>query len=89
MWPFCGDSAGATGVRDGIENSLHDPHDRSTRLNNDEILRIAVKASLATVGATLALVMALYLFAAAVSPSVNIPGVRVHGSSVSRPTSGD
>ena len=75
---------GITGLPAYIENSLRDPQPRSTRLNNDEIIRIAVKASLATVGATLALVMALYLFAAAVSPSVNLPGVRVHNS-VTRP----
>ena len=58
-------------------------------MNNEDVIRIAVRASLATVGATLAVLMALYLFAAAASPSINIPGVRLHGSSLTGRPSGD
>jgi hypothetical protein len=58
-------------------------------LDHEEVIRIAVRASLATVGATLALVMALYLFAAAVSPSINIPGFHQKGNSLVGRPSGD
>ena len=71
------------------ENPLHDPHDRSRPLDRQEVIRIAVRSSLATVGAMLALIMALYLFAAAASPSINVPGIRLHSSGHAGPPSGD
>ena len=46
-------------------------------VNEQEITRIAVRASMACIGVTLACIMALFLMAAAVSPRINIPGIHV------------
>jgi hypothetical protein len=68
--------------RPAQKTSAH-PRRRSNELNEHEIIRIAVRASMAAMGAMLATILALFLMAAVVSPSVNIPGIGVpHGSSV-------
>ena len=46
-------------------------------MNESEVVRIAVRASLACIGAVVACMLALFLLAAAVSPRVNLPGIRV------------
>ena len=52
-------------------------------MNEHEIVRIAVRASMAAMGAMLAAILALFLMAAVVSPDVNIPGIGApHGRSV-------
>jgi hypothetical protein len=57
-------------------------------VNEKEVIRIAVRASMAAMGAVLACILALFLLAAAVSPRINLPGIRVpHHSAVSH--SGD
>ncbi|HVW35007.1 MAG TPA: hypothetical protein VHL53_20915 [Acidimicrobiia bacterium] len=56
-------------------------------MNEQEITRIAVRASVAVIGVTLAFIMALFVMAAAVSPRINIPGV--HVSHHLTPRSGD
>ncbi len=45
-------------------------------MNEQEIVRIAVRASMAAMGAMLACILAMFLMAAAVSPDVNIPGIK-------------
>jgi hypothetical protein len=45
-------------------------------MNEREIIRIAVRASLSAIGAMVACILALCLMAAVVSPDVNIPGIR-------------
>jgi hypothetical protein len=56
-------------------------------MNEREIIRIAVRASLSAIGAMVACIVALFLMAAAVSPEINIPGV--HLSSITGRPSGD
>jgi hypothetical protein len=56
-------------------------------LNEKEIVRIAVRASMAAMGAMLACILAVFLMAAAMSPDINVPGI--HLSRVSGPPSGD
>jgi hypothetical protein len=47
-------------------------------MNESEIVRIAVRASMATLFAALACFMTLFLVAAAMSSDINLPGVRVN-----------
>ena len=54
-------------------------------MNEREIIRIAVRASLAAIGAMVACIVALSLMAAVVSPDINIPGIHAPRS----PRSGD
>jgi hypothetical protein len=58
-------------------------------VDEKEVIRIAVRASMAAIGAVLACIMALFLLAAAVSPRINIPGIHVSHHSVVTPRSGD
>ena len=58
-------------------------------MNEKEVIRIAVRASMAAIGAVLACILALFLLAAAVSPRINIPGVRVSHHGIVSPPSGD
>ena len=46
-------------------------------MNEKEITRIAVRASMAVIGVTLACIMAMFVMAAAVSPRINIPGIHL------------
>ena len=54
-------------------------------MDEKEVIRIAVRASMAAIAAVLACTMALFLLAAAVSPRINIPGVHVSRQSVNSP----
>ena len=56
-------------------------------MNEHEIVRLAVRASMAAVGAVLACITVLFLLAAAMSSDINIPGVQV--SDVTQTRSGD
>jgi hypothetical protein len=58
-------------------------------VDEKEVIRIAVRASLACIGTVLACMLALFLLAAAVSPRINVPGIHLphHGVVTSR--SGD
>jgi len=58
-------------------------------VDEKEVMRIAVRASLAVVGTVLACMLALFLFAAAVSPRINIPGIRLSHRSVVHSPAGD
>ena len=59
-------------------------------MHDQEIVRIAVRATLAAIGTTVAAIVALFILAAVVSPDINIPGIHVpHGSSISGRPSGD
>jgi hypothetical protein len=58
-------------------------------VNEKEVIQIAVRASMAAIGAVLACILALFLLAAAVSPRINIPGVHLSHSSVVDSRSGD
>jgi len=58
-------------------------------VDEKEVIRIAVRASMAAIAAVLACIMALFLLAAAVSPRINIPGIHVSHHSVVGPSSGD
>jgi hypothetical protein len=58
-------------------------------MDDNEVIRIAVRASLACVGTVLACLLALFVLVAAVSPSVNIPGIHLSHHSVVRPPAGD
>ena len=55
--------------------------------NEKEIVRIAVQASMAAMGAMLACILAVFLMAAAMSPDINVPGINL--SRISGPPSGD
>jgi hypothetical protein len=49
-------------------------------VDEKEVIRIAVRASMAAIAAVLACIMALFLVAAAASPRINIPGIHLsHG----------
>ena len=56
-------------------------------MNEHDIVRLAVRASMTAVGWALACIMALFLLAAAMSSEINIPGVQV--SDVTQTRSGD
>ena len=56
-------------------------------MNEQEIVRLAVRVSMAAVGWVLVGIMALFLLAAAMSSDINIPGVQV--SDVTQTRSGD
>ncbi|HYH50224.1 MAG TPA: hypothetical protein VEG38_11825 [Acidimicrobiia bacterium] len=56
-------------------------------MNEHEIVRIAVRASMTVVGWMLLGIMALFLLAAAMSSDINIPGVQM--SDVTQSRSGD
>ena len=58
-------------------------------MNEKEVIRIAVRASMAAMGAMLAAILTLFLLAAAVSPRINVPGIHVSRSSVVSPHGGD
>jgi hypothetical protein len=58
-------------------------------VDEQEVIRIAVRASMAAIGAVLACIMALFLLAAAVSPRINIPGIHVSRNSVVNPPAAD
>jgi len=58
-------------------------------VNEKEVIRIAVRASMAAMGAMLAAILMLFLLAAAVSPRINVPGLHVSRSSVVSPQGGD
>jgi hypothetical protein len=58
-------------------------------VDEKEVIRIAVRASMAAIGAVLACILALFLLAAAVSPRVNIPGIHISHHSVVSSNSGD
>jgi hypothetical protein len=58
-------------------------------VDEKEVIRIAVRASMAAIGAVLACILTLFLLAAAVSPRINIPGVHVSRSSVVNRPAGD
>ncbi len=58
-----------------MKNTPHDPEPGVTSLNEREIIRIAVRASLSAIGAMVACIVALSLMAAVVSPDINIPGI--------------
>ena len=50
-------------------------------MDEKEVIRIAVRASMAAMGAMLACILTLFLLAAAVSPRINIPGIGVNPKS--------
>jgi hypothetical protein len=56
-------------------------------MNEREVVRLAVTACMAAVGAVMALILSLFLVAAAVSPEIDIPGV--HLSSITGRPAGD
>jgi hypothetical protein len=58
-------------------------------VDEKEVIRIAVRASMAAIGAVLACILALFLLAAAVSPRINIPGIHISHHSVVSSNSGD
>jgi hypothetical protein len=58
-------------------------------VDEKEVIRIAVRASMAAMGAMLAAILTLFLLAAAVSPRINIPGIHVSRHSVVNPHAGD
>ena len=51
-------------------------------MDEKEVIRIAVRASLACVGTVVACILTLFLLAAVVSPRINIPGVHLSHHSV-------
>ena len=57
-------------------------------MDEKEVIRIAVRASMAVIGAMLACILALVLLAAAVSPRINVPGFHAPHS-VTSSRSGD
>jgi hypothetical protein len=58
-------------------------------VDEKEVIRIAVRASMAAIAAVLACIMALFLLAAAVSPRINIPGIHLSHHGAVSPRSGD
>jgi hypothetical protein len=58
-------------------------------VDDKEVIRIAVRASMAAIGAVLACILTLFLFAAAVSPRINVPGIHVSRHGVVNPPAGD
>lgn len=58
-------------------------------MDQSEVVRIAVRATLAVVAATLACILALFLLAAAVSPRINVPGIHFSHHAVVSPRSAD
>ena len=75
------------GGRDRRTLSVTPNQERDPAMNEHEIVRIAVRASMAAVGVALACIMTLFLLAAAMSSDINIPGVRV--GDVTQTRSGD
>ena len=54
-------------------------------MDEKEVIRIAVRASMAAVATVLACIMALFLIAAVASPRINIPGIHLsHGGHTAR-----
>lgn len=59
-------------------------------MQEQEIVRIAVRATMAAMGAMVAAIVVLFLLAAVVSPTINVPGVHVpKTSSIGGRPSGD
>lgn len=58
-------------------------------MDEKDVIRIAVRASMACIGTVLACILALFLLAAAVSPRINIPGVRLSHPGVVHSPAGD
>jgi hypothetical protein len=58
-------------------------------VNENDVIRIAVRASMAVVGATLACLLALFLLVAAVSPQINIPGIHFSHHAIVHSPAGD
>ena len=75
--------------RRAAEDFSTTPTQERELVNEQEIVRIAVRASMAAMGAMLACILALFLMAALVSPDVNIPGISLKKNSVFDRPAGD
>ena len=73
-----------------MENTVHEPPRTGANVVDEkEVIRIAVRASMAAMGAMLACLLTIFLLAAAVSPRINIPGIHVSRHGVVHPPAGD
>jgi hypothetical protein len=58
-------------------------------VDEKDVIRIAVRASVACIATMLACILALFLFAAALSPRINIPGIHLSHHGVVHSPAGD
>jgi hypothetical protein len=58
-------------------------------VNEQEIVRIAVRTTMTAMGWILATVLVLFLTAAAISPDINIPGIDLNNSTLLDRPAGD